>query len=62
MMKVDRNTINSDLKILYHEALNDYKPNDMSLDDILQKQLLRLETKPDGLSLYLSDVKDINNY
>ena len=36
LMKVDRNTINNDLKILYHEALNDYNPEDMSLDDILQ--------------------------
>jgi len=61
LMKVDRNTINNDLKILYHEALNDYSPDDMSLDDILQKQLLRLETQRDRLGLYLSDAKDINN-
>jgi hypothetical protein len=33
----------------------------MSLDDILQKQLLRLETQRDRLGLYLSDAKDINN-
>mgnify|MGYP003579884638 CR=1 FL=1 len=38
-MKVDRNTINNDLKILYREALTDYSPEDMSLVDILQKQL-----------------------
>ncbi|CAN5514752.1 hypothetical protein BH18THE1_BH18THE1_10320 [soil metagenome] len=43
LMKVDRNTINNDLKILYHKALNDYNPNDMSLEDILKKQLVRLE-------------------
>jgi hypothetical protein len=61
LMKVDRNTINNDLKILYHEALNDYDPEDMSLDDILQKQLLRLETQRDRLGLYLCDAKDINN-
>jgi hypothetical protein len=61
LMKVDRNTINNDLKILYHEALNDYDPHNMSLDDILQKQLLRLETQRDRLGLYLSDAKDINN-
>jgi hypothetical protein len=61
MMKVDRNTINNDLKILYSEALNDYNPSDMSLDDILQKQLLRLETQRDRLGLYLCDAKDINN-
>ena len=60
LMKVDRNTINNDLKILYREALKDYDPDDMSLDDILQKQLLRLETQRDRLSLYLTDVKDIN--
>jgi chorismate mutase len=60
-MKVDRHTINNDLKILYREALNDYNPNDMSLDDILQKQLLRLETQRYRLSLYLGNVKDINN-
>jgi hypothetical protein len=60
LMKVDRNTINNDLKILYHEALKDYNPDDMSLDDILQKQLLRLETQRDRMGLYLSDVKDVN--
>ena len=61
MMKVDRNTINNDLKILYNKALNDYNPDNMSLDDILQKQLLRLETQRDRLGLYLSDAKDINS-
>lgn len=61
LMKVDRNTINNDLKILYHDALNDYNPEDMSLDDILQKQLLRLETQRDRLGLYLSDTKNIND-
>jgi hypothetical protein len=53
LIKVDRNTINNDLKILYREALNDYNPDDMSLDNILQKQLLRLETQRDKLGLYL---------
>jgi hypothetical protein len=61
MMKVDRNTINNDLKILYREALNDYNPDDISLDDILQKQLLRLETQRDRLGLYLCDAKDFSN-
>jgi hypothetical protein len=61
MMKVDRNTINNDLKILNREALKDYDPADMSLDDILQKQLLRLETQRDRLGIYLSDARDINN-
>jgi len=61
LMKVDRNTINNDLKILYSEAMNDYNPNDMSLDDYLQKQLLRLETQRDRLCLYLCDAKDTSN-
>jgi hypothetical protein len=61
IMKVDRNTINNDLKILYHKALNDYNPEDLSLDDILQKHLLRLETQRDRLGLYLSDAKDVND-
>lgn len=61
LMKVDRNTINNDLKILYNDALNDYNPGDMSLDDIIQKQLVRLETQRDRLCLYLSDAKDIND-
>jgi hypothetical protein len=61
MMNVDRNTINNDLKILYRQALNDYNPDDMSIDDILQKQMLRLETQRDRLGLYLSDAKDINS-
>jgi hypothetical protein len=60
LMKVDRNTINNDLKILYREALKDYDPDDMSLDDILQKQLLRIETQRDRLGLYLCDVKEVN--
>jgi len=33
----------------------------MSLDDILQKQLLRLETQRDRLGLYLCDANDINS-
>jgi hypothetical protein len=60
MMNVDRNTINNDLKILYREALADYTPEDMSLDDILQKQLVRLETQRDRLGIYLADAKDVN--
>jgi hypothetical protein len=60
LMKVDRNTINNDLRILYSKALNDYNP-DMSLDDILQKQLVRLETQRDRLGLYLSGANDINS-
>jgi Mn-dependent DtxR family transcriptional regulator len=61
IMKVDRNTINNDLKVLYQKGLNDYNPDSMSLDDIVEKQLLRLETQRDRLGLYLSDVKDVND-
>ena len=61
LMKVDRNTINNDLKILYRGALNDYNLDDMNLDDIVQKQLLKLETQRDRLCLYLSDAKDLNS-
>jgi hypothetical protein len=50
LMKVDRNTINNDLKFLYRQALNDYNLDDMSLDDILEKQLVRLETQRDRLA------------
>jgi hypothetical protein len=60
LMKVDRNTINNDLKILYNKAVRDYN-SDMSFDDVIEKQLLRLETQRDRLGLYLCDVKDINS-
>ena len=61
LMKVDRNTINNDLKFLYRQALSDYNLDDMSLDDILEKQLVRLETQRDRLGTYLSDTKDVTN-
>jgi len=61
MMNVDRNTINNDLKILYNRALNDYNPNEMTFDDILQKQLVRLETQRDRLGQYLYEAKDVNS-
>jgi hypothetical protein len=60
LMKVDRNTINNDLKILYKKAMKDYN-SDLSFDDIIEKQLLRLETQRDRLLLDLCDVKDINS-
>ena len=59
LMKVDRNTINNDLKILYNKAIRDYN-SEKSYDDIIVKQLVRLETQRDRLGLYLSDSKDIN--
>jgi hypothetical protein len=61
LMNVDRNTINNDLKSLYNDALSDYNRNNMDLDDIVNKQLMRLETERDRLRLYLTEAKDINN-
>jgi hypothetical protein len=60
LMKVDRNTINNDLKILYNKALKSYN-SENSFDDLIAKQLLRLETQRDRLGLYLSEVKDTNS-
>jgi len=60
LMKVDRNTINNDLKILYNKAGRDYN-SDMSFDDIIEKQLLRLETQRDRLGIYLCDTNNINS-
>jgi len=59
-MKVDRNTISNDLKILYKKAMRDHN-SDMTYDDVIEKQLLRLETQRDRLCLYLWDIKDINS-
>ena len=60
LMKVDRNTINNDLKILYNKAARDYN-SDKNYDDIIEKQLLRLESQRDRLSLYLCDAKETNS-
>lgn len=57
-MKVDRNTIQNDLKILYHEAMKDYDPGTPFLDQYLEKQLVRLESQRDRLGTYLVDAKD----
>jgi len=59
-MKVDRNTISNDVKILYKKAMRDHN-SDMTYDDVIEKQLLRLETQRDRLCLYLCDIKDINS-
>lgn len=61
LMNVDRNTITNDLKFLYRQGLNDYSIDDMSLDDVVEKQLVRLETQRDRLGLYLSDATDVTN-
>jgi hypothetical protein len=59
LIKVDRNTINNDLKILYRKAIKDHN-SDLMYDEIVEKHLLRLETQRDRLGLYLCDSKDIN--
>jgi len=59
-MKVDRNKINNDLKFLYRKALSDYNLDNMSLDDILEKQLVRLEAQRDRLGVYLTDAKEVD--
>jgi len=58
MMKVDRNTINNDLKILYNKAIKNN--SEESFSDIIDKHLVRLETQRDRLGLYLTDTKDIS--
>ncbi len=62
LIKVDRNTINNDLKILYKKAIKEHN-SDMTYDEIIEKQLLRLETQHERLGLYLSDIEsnDINS-
>jgi hypothetical protein len=51
-MHVDRNTINTDLKLLYREESKNWDAG--SLEDYLYKQLTRLEAQRDRLSSYLS--------
>ncbi len=60
LMKVDRNTINNDLKILYRKALKDHNSN-LTYDEVIEKHLLRLEAQRDRLGLYLCDTNDINS-
>jgi hypothetical protein len=61
LIKVGRNTINNDLKFLYRQALHECNLDDMSLDDILEKQLVRLETQRDRLGICLNDAKDVSD-
>lgn len=61
LMKVGRNIINNDLKFLYRQALCDYNLEDMSLDEILEKQLVGLEAQRDRIGIYLSDAKDVTS-
>jgi polynucleotide 5'-kinase involved in rRNA processing len=60
MIHLDRNTINKDLKVLYNKTIRDHN-SDMTFDEVIEKQLLRLETQRDRLGLYLCDVKDTNS-
>jgi len=57
-MKVDRHTIENDLKILYRDEINAFNPNDMLLGEYVQKPLVRLEKQRDRLGLYLVDANN----
>lgn len=39
--------------------MNDYDLGDMGLENISEKQLLKLETQRNRLGMYLSDAKDV---
>jgi len=56
LMKVDRHTIDNDLKILYKKAIMDYDDY-RYFEEIIDKQLVRLESQRDRLGLYLCDTK-----
>jgi hypothetical protein len=43
-MKVDRNTINNDLKILYKKAIRKHD-SDLTYDEVIEKYLLRFDTQ-----------------
>ncbi len=61
VMKVDRNTIKNDLKILYGKAIKDYSPDELDINFYLEKQLVRLESQRDRLGTYLADSTDVND-
>jgi hypothetical protein len=44
LMKVDRNTINNDLKILYKKAIRKHD-SDLTYDEVIEKYLLRFDTQ-----------------
>ena len=46
LMKVDRNTINNDLKILYKKAIRNHD-SDLTYDEVIEKYLVRLENQRD---------------
>lgn len=60
VMKVDRNTIKNDLKILYGKAIKDYNPDELDINQYLERQLVRMESQRDRLGTYLADSKDVN--
>jgi hypothetical protein len=55
-MKVDRNTINNDLKILYSELAQEL--NASTYADLIERQLVRLETQRDRLTTHLADATE----
>lgn len=56
-LKVDRNTINQDLKLLYAEAARKWH-NDLTISELINIQLLRLASQRDRLSSYLEKAKN----
>lgn len=58
-LKVHRNTVNEDLRLLYEQAIADYNPSKMKLEEYIPKQLFRLESQRDRLGAHLADAKDI---
>jgi hypothetical protein len=58
-LKVHRNTVNEDLRLLYDQAIAEYNPSRTHLEDYIPKQLFRLESQRDRLGSYLADTKDI---
>jgi predicted DNA-binding protein YlxM (UPF0122 family) len=58
LMKINRNTINDDIRWLYTEMVNDIEGREF--DGYFAKQLVRLETQRARLFAYLSDAKELD--
>lgn len=58
LMKINRNTINEDIKWLYTEMTNDLDGDEFN--GYFAKQVVRLETQRARLFAYLSDAKELD--
>jgi hypothetical protein len=56
MMKVDKNTINNDIQLLYQELRKD---TDIEFDDYFNKQITRLESQRSRVIRYLDEAPDV---